>query len=160
MHVPRANSLTDRLLFILAVVWPLGRMPAAPGTWGSAGAAVLAPFVFLPLSWSWRAVLLAAVMVIGIAASSRAERIVGKRDPGCVVIDEVAGQWLTFAPFAALDWGMIAAGFLLFRFFDIVKPWPVRQAELRFPGGIGVMMDDCLAGIYAALALWVAGLVF
>lgn len=137
----------------LAVVWPLGRMPVAPGTWGSAGAAVLAPFVFLPLPIVGRVVVLLVLLWVGTVAASRAEKMLDCQDPGCVVIDEVLGQWLTLAPFADLGWGMIAAGFVLFRFFDILKPWPVKQAEQGFTGGFGVMIDDAVAGAYAALAL-------
>lgn len=146
-------SLMDRLLVALAVVWPLGRMPFAPGTWGSAGAAALAPLVFLPLPITGRMSLLLVLLWVGTVAANRAERLMESKDPGCVVIDEVLGQWLTLAPFADLGWGMIAAGFVLFRFFDILKPWPVKQAEQGFTGGFGVMIDDAVAGAYAALAL-------
>jgi phosphatidylglycerophosphatase A len=129
-------------------------MPVAPGTWGSAGAAVLAPFVFMPLPMGGRILLLVAVFCVGVLAASKAEKLLGCKDPGCVVIDEVVGQWLTLAPFAVLGWGQIALGFLLFRVFDITKPWPVKQAEKGFPGGVGVMVDDVVAGAYTALALW------
>ena len=83
-------------------------------------------------------------------------RASGIEDPGFVVVDEVLGQWIALAGLAR--WGAIgvSAAFLLFRLFDIWKPFPVRQLE-RLPGGIGINADDALAGIYAALVLWLAG---
>ncbi len=93
----------------------------------------------------------------GAFAANRMEKVLGLKDPRCVIMDEVVGQWVTFLPFAALAPPKILAGFLLFRFFDILKPWPVRSSERWLPGGFGVMIDDVLAGIYAALGLWVLG---
>jgi phosphatidylglycerophosphatase A len=101
------------------------------------------------------------VSIAGTLAASRVAARVGKKDPGLVVVDEVAGQWVTlialpFTPTTAL------VGFLLFRVMDIVKPWPARALE-RLPGGLGIMADDLAAGIYAhlglraALAVWPVG---
>lgn len=91
--------------------------------------------------------------LIGIRASTIVERESGRTDPGFVVIDEVAGQWVTLA-FTPMDLGHALLGFALFRFFDIVKPWPIRKIEMLH-GGKGIMLDDVAAGIYglAVMAL-------
>ena len=93
---------------------------------------------------------------VGIWAASRSEKVLGRKDPGIVVIDEVAGQMLTFLliPIPASPW-MIVTGFLLFRAFDIVKPYPARKLE-SLHGGLGIMLDDLVAGVYAALVLMLA----
>jgi phosphatidylglycerophosphatase A len=93
---------------------------------------------------------------VGIWAASRSEKVLGRKDPGIVVIDEVAGQLLTFLliPIPAKPW-MIVTGFLLFRAFDIVKPYPARKLE-SLHGGLGIMLDDMVAGVYAALVVMLA----
>lgn len=144
----------DRIHMEIASLGPAGRSPVAPGTVGSAVAVLLAPLCFLPLSLGPRLALLASIYLLGSISSGRAEQIIGRKDPGRVVVDELLGQWITLLPFAALSvWGLVGA-FLLFRLFDIAKPWPVRASERWLPGGQGVMLDDAFAGCYAALALW------
>jgi phosphatidylglycerophosphatase A len=100
----------------------------------------------------WHAVLAAAVFLPGVWAAGEVARQRGVEDPGLIVIDEVVGQWVALAGAARFSWMEAGAAFLLFRAFDIVKPWPVRAAE-RLPGGWGIMADDVLAGAYAALVL-------
>ena len=146
--------LSDRLILAFCRVEPAGLSPKAPGTMGSLAAIILAPFVFMPFSLPARLAILALLFVLGGLASTRAEKILGKEDPGCVVIDEVLGQWLTCLPFATLGWWEYLAAFALFRLFDISKPWPIRASENWMPGGFGVMLDDALAGLYAMLGLW------
>jgi phosphatidylglycerophosphatase A len=90
------------------------------------------------------------VTLIGIPAASIVERESGREDPGHVVIDEVAGQWIALAA-CPLESRHVVLAFALFRLFDIVKPWPARQLE-RLHGGLGIMMDDVAAGIYALVA--------
>jgi phosphatidylglycerophosphatase A len=90
-------------------------------------------------------------IALGIPAATLAARASGLKDPQFVVIDEVAGQWITLL-FAPVAWKTVLAGFILFRAFDIVKPPPVRQLE-RLPEGTGIVVDDVAAGIYALLAL-------
>jgi phosphatidylglycerophosphatase A len=151
---PRPRTKTDLLASCIATLGPLGRLPFAPGTWGSLGAALAAPWLFLPFPPLLRLMILLLVFTVGTWAANRMESFLKRKDPGCVVVDELCGQWLTFLPFAWLDYRQLLAGFLLFRVFDILKPWPVRMAENRIPGGLGVMVDDCVAALYAALALW------
>jgi len=145
--------IVDTLAQALACLWPFGLVPVAPGTAGSAVAALLAPWLFLPLPYDARVGVLAVVYLLGSWAAGRTERILGRTDPGRVVIDELVGQWVTYLPFAAPGPGELLLGFFLFRVFDILKPWPVRSSERWFAGGFGIMVDDVLAGAYAALCL-------
>lgn len=145
-------SLTDKILLAYARVGIAGKSPKAPGTCGSLVAIVLAPFIFMPLPIWGRVLVLLFVLISGTIASSRAETLLGEKDPSEVVIDEVLGQWITCLPFAALAFWEYAAAFALFRLFDITKPWPVRRLE-NIGGGLGVMIDDAAAGLYAMLCL-------
>ena len=149
--------MKDEWLLLYARVWLAGKSPFAPGTCGSLVAVVLAPLVFMPLPLPGRLLLLLLVLVTGTLAADRAEKLIGEKDPSEVVIDEVLGQWITFLPFAALGFWEYVAGFILFRIFDIVKPWPVRQLE-SLGGGFGIMIDDAAAGIYAMTVLAVGRL--
>ncbi|MYL83313.1 phosphatidylglycerophosphatase A [Desulfovibrio aerotolerans] len=146
---------SDRLALLVSGLGPIGRMPGARGTWGSAAAVLVAPLCFLPLPIALRFVVLAIIFYIGAKAASRTEIVLGCKDPGHVVIDELVGQWLTFLPLAAPTTFELVAGFFLFRAFDILKPPPVRASENWLPGGYGVMIDDVLAGVYAAVCLLV-----
>ncbi|OLN28557.1 Phosphatidylglycerophosphatase A [Desulfovibrio sp. DV] len=145
----------DRFALLVSGLGPIGRMPYAQGTWGSAAAVLLAPVCFLPLPMFARLLVLALVFYVGAKAADRTEAILGRKDPGHVVIDELVGQWLTFLPLAAPTTFDMVAGFFLFRAFDILKPPPVRASENWLPGGYGVMIDDVLAGVYACISLLV-----
>ncbi|MCZ6510741.1 MAG: phosphatidylglycerophosphatase A [Alphaproteobacteria bacterium] len=126
-----------------------GNLPVAPGTWGSLVALPCAAGLHI-LGGPWLlslAILLA--FVAGVWASGRYADAIGRSDPGSVVIDEFAGQWLAILP-VALDWRYYIVAFVLFRFTDITKPWPCRMAE-RAPGGLGIMLDDIVAGVYAGI---------
>jgi phosphatidylglycerophosphatase A len=132
-----------------------GRLRPGPGTWGSAAAALIW-FVlarWIPAAWQpgVLAGLAASAMALGIPAATRVARASGVKDPQFVVIDEVAGQWITLL-FAPVAWKTVVAGFILFRGFDIVKPPPVRHLE-RLPEGTGIVVDDVAAGIYALAVL-------
>ena len=147
-HAPA--GFADRLAAVFASALYVGYMPVASGTWGALW--VPLGYYLVPLSWFGTFVIAAAVVttVLGIPAAGRCERFWGG-DPSKVVIDEVAGMAVTllFLPVTGM---IVWAGFFLFRFFDILKPPPVRQAE-RLPGGWGIMTDDLLAGVYANLVL-------
>lgn len=151
--------MKDALLLAYARVGFAGKSPFAPGTCGSLAAILLAPFLFMPLPLWGRLLMLLLVLVTGTIASSRAEILLNKEDPSEVVIDEVLGQWITCLPFAALGFWEYVAAFALFRLFDIAKPWPVRRLE-KIGGGLGIMIDDAAAGIYAMLCLGLLRLCF
>lgn len=138
---------------VLATWGGSGLLPGAPGTWGSLAAL---PFAWGLMFWGGPLLLAAAALTVfaaGIWAAESYMRTTGEKDPGAIVVDEVAGLWLTLLP-AGTDPLLFLAGFGLFRLFDILKPWPVSWADRRVGGGLGVMLDDVLAGLYGALVLY------
>ena len=156
----------DTVVLHFCRLGPAGLAPKAPGTAGSFLATLLAPLLFLPLALPWRLVVLLSLFILGGFAASRAEVLLNRQDPGCVVIDELVGQWtamLCLGGFsAASGWKDIAflfVTFLFFRFFDILKPWPVHASESWLPSGWGIMIDDVLAGIWALLCVSILMLV-
>jgi phosphatidylglycerophosphatase A len=166
---PKGRSFRDLLALALAT-WGVGFIPLAPGTWGSVvGLGIFLVFQRLcadagrffsdsgvnprsieSLRTALYLTIIVLVTITGTWAASRCEALFKKKDPGVVVADEVAGQLITFVfvPLAA-GW-TILAGFIAFRLFDIWKPFPIRRLE-SLGGGLGVMADDVLAGIYAAV---------
>jgi phosphatidylglycerophosphatase A len=150
---PCTHNWIDAVRLNVATLGPAGRMPKAPGTWGSLVAAMLAPFLFLPLPLWGRIAVVLLIFPLGSWCAGRAEQSLCCKDPSCVVVDELWGQWITLLPLAATDTLWIIPGFLFFRLFDITKPWPVRASERWLPGGWGIMIDDGLAGIYAMVTL-------
>jgi phosphatidylglycerophosphatase A len=174
------NSGARKPLISLAIAtaFGLGYLPKAPGTWGSLGGAAIS----LGMAWIvsrkmlqqlnmerdanfWTVgltpgyaeyVIVVLIAILGVYVADQAAKYAGMKDPQFVVIDEVSGQMITyFFPFTVLNWKSLVLGFILFRVFDIWKPFPARQAE-SLPGGLGIMADDWIAGIYAALGLWIA----
>lgn len=137
-------------------------MPIAPGTLGALeGVAIYVGIHLLnpgqSTSLSVLAIINIVLFALGVWASNRTCEKTGIKDPGIIVIDEVSGQFISLMPLAllpSLSIVGIAIGFVLFRLFDIFKPYPIRQLE-RLPGGLGVMADDALAGVYAAILVWV-----
>ena len=130
----------------------VGYLPLIPGTFGS----MVGVVVFLLLrSWPLQLLFIPVIIVLGIWAASRTERLLGLKDPGKVVVDEVAGQMISLMPlpFLAADgpWLVwVIVSFNLFRLFDIFKPYPARRFE-ALPGGFGIMCDDLVAGVYGAI---------
>ncbi len=131
-----------------------GLVPRAPGTFGTLAA--LLPWILLAqlaLPLYLGVVLLAAL--VGVWLCGEAARKMGRDDPGSIVWDEWVGLWVALAGLP-LEWPWILAGFVLFRLFDILKPWPVGWLDRRFHGGLGIMLDDIAAGIMAAACLQIA----
>lgn len=179
---PNAPSTTTssavrkpRVSLAIATAFGLGYLPKAPGTFGSlAGVALTAlywtgllpdkPFghfagdIHFDVSPTWMALTaIFSIALIGVAAASRAAKYLDTKDPQTIVIDEVSGQLIAYLGIGAgiPNWKYLLLGLILFRVFDIWKPFPARQAE-SLPGGLGIMADDWIAGIYAALGLWIA----
>ena len=143
----------DRLFLWIATGGGSGYLPKAPGTWGTLVALPL-HYLLMAAAVSTNAylVVVAVVSVVGVICAGAAEKIIDRKDPGCVVIDEIAGMLLalTAAPAGVLAY---VAGFALFRFFDILKPFPVSWLDRHLNGGLGIMLDDLAAGLYAGLCL-------
>ena len=150
---PTASQAFRSPSILLATWFGAGLMPKAPGTWGSMAA--------LPFAWvigaagGQVALLIGAILVFGVGcwASNVYLQQFGGEDPGPVVIDEVAGQFLTLAAVAP-DPVLFVVGFGLFRLIDIYKPWPVSWADQRVKAGFGIMLDDILAALYAGAGLY------
>ncbi|WP_457571581.1 phosphatidylglycerophosphatase A family protein [Desulfovulcanus sp.] len=143
----------------LATLGPIGYLPKAPGTWGSLAATILAPFLFIPISLPFKILVLVIIFFLGAYAASLAEKVYKHKDPGCVIIDELLGQWVTFLTLTHSVWFMIIIGFVLFRIFDILKPFPIRNSEQWLKNGFGIMIDDLLAGIYAGFCLFMLSMI-
>lgn len=145
--------MTPALWCSLATVGPVGRLRPAPGTWGSLFGLVTG-FGLASLSPGLLEVATLLVIVFGTIAANHHQNETGSKDASEVVIDEVAGQWIALLVIP-IDWRWALAAFLLFRFFDITKIGLIGMVE-KWPGGAGVMADDVIAGVFAALCLWLA----
>ncbi|MDQ2774702.1 MAG: phosphatidylglycerophosphatase A [Acidobacteriota bacterium] len=148
----------NRLATLLSTWFGCGYFPWGPGTAGSLAGLVIAVFLesYLGLGRPALLVLIAVLLWPAIWASTRTARLLNREDPGLVVVDEVLGQWVTLLGAAGRNWKVFLTGFVLFRLFDIWKPWPVRNFE-KLPDGTGIVMDDLAAGLYAALILYIGG---
>jgi phosphatidylglycerophosphatase A len=144
-------TLRKKTILFLSSGCLLGNMPFAPGTFGTLPG--------LPISWllskidiSFTVFLIVLIIPFAIWISGKAEKILGKKDPGSIVIDEIVGMVLTLAglPFNVVTVGF---GFVLFRLLDITKPFPISFLERRFKGGTGIVLDDVAAGIIANITL-------
>ncbi len=143
----------DKIILFIAQGAYSGRSPFAPGTAGTV-AAVLLYLLLRGMALPGYGAVCMAVIVIGTLAAGRAEVLLGRKDAPSIVIDEVAG-YLVSMLLVPGSWQYIAAAFLLFRFFDVLKPWPLDRLQ-RVPGGPGVMLDDLGAGLYTNLVLQAA----
>ncbi len=171
---PATAERKPRLALFIATACGLGYIPVAPGTWGSLGGVTIWALItfYFPLDrfpgmhetnqlrivWlAWTGLpVMATIAALGVWSATTAARFWGVSDPQRVVVDEVSGQHMTYLlALAPLNWKYLLLGFILFRVFDIWKPFPARQAE-SLPGGWGIMADDWIAGIYAAIGLWIA----
>lgn len=152
---PEASGRPPLWAFLTATFFGIGTLGPGPGTWGAAAALLIwagvARSVTSTVRWPLLGAMILAVVALGIPAATRVARASRKKDPGFIVIDEVAGQWIALL-FVPLAWKTLLAGFILFRGFDIVKPPPVRQLE-ALPEGTGIVVDDVAAGLYALLVM-------
>jgi phosphatidylglycerophosphatase A len=154
------EKLISAIRISLSTFLYVGKIPFAPGTMGSLATIIILwfskDFVALYLTPEKIGPFLLFIIVftaVGVWLSNDTQKNFGKGDPGSVVIDEVVGQLITFTLLPiALGWESLLLGFVLFRFFDIIKPWPVYKFE-ELDDGLGIMMDDVIAGIMAALSI-------
>jgi len=157
------NRQKHKISWFIATWFGSGLLPKAPGTWGSLAAI---PFAYLFSIYTCPYAQLFGITVlffIGIWASDKIEESAQIKDPGFIVVDEVVGQWMALLPlpflytiidnnsFYLYSVPIAVAGFLVFRLFDIWKPWPVNYADKNIPGGYGIMFDDVIAGMYALI---------
>lgn len=148
-------SWYDRFIVFCGVGFGSGLMPKAPGTWGSAFALLFIP-LWLVSGFTLSVILITIMSVVGIYICDHTAKIMNVHDDGRIVWDEFAGQSITLLPliyFNLIDikWSLIA--FVLFRIFDVWKPWPIRVADQKVAGGFGIMLDDLIAGAWAALCI-------
>jgi phosphatidylglycerophosphatase A len=151
LQVFKSARLFDKVVLLVSIWFGTGLLPGMPGTFGTAGAIPLYLLInFLPTSY--QALFLLLIIIVAIWASHSSQRILGRVDPREIVIDEVAGFLLSviFIPFTLRN---LVAGFFLFRFFDILKPPPIKLIEKKVKGGCGIVFDDLVAGVYAHLCL-------
>ena len=147
-----------RLALVIATWFGCGYLPKAPGTAGSLAALAMAWLLnrYTGLQWGSFAFLAMLLLPFAVWAAHIAAQFTGLKDPQIVVVDEVVGQWIALAGAFTLNWKSWLAAFVLFRLFDVWKPFPVRRLE-RLPGGVGIVADDAMAGVYSALVLFAAG---
>jgi len=143
--------MKDRFYRMIASVFYIGYLPIAPGTLGSLSALIL--YYFVCRDAVVMAVAILVVIVLGFITAGKVEKMFGEKDPGEIVIDELAGMLIALYRIPP-TMGYVVTGFLLFRFFDIVKPKPIKDLE-KLKGSFGIMSDDIVAGIYANILLQV-----
>lgn len=147
----KERGLLDKIALISSIWFGAGLLPGMPGTFGTVAAIPLYVAGSL-LGPQYQFSILLIIAIGAIWSSHRSQRILGSDDPPVIVVDEVAGFLLTTA-FIPFTWPALAGGFFLFRFFDILKPPPIKTIEKKLKGGIGIVLDDLLAGVYAHISL-------
>ena len=146
-----------KLARIFTSIFGVGYLPVAPGTWGSLVALPCGYLIITYISIGALFISSIAIFMIGVWSSNLVLRGTDNEDPPHIVIDEFVGQWLTLIAVPAnIFWYFIA--FILFRFFDIFKPWPISWFDKNIKGGFGVMLDDVIAAVFAIIALWISQL--
>ncbi len=152
----KMRSLKTKLILLIAEGGYAGKVPVAPGTAGTV-VGVFLYYIFHTLPIPWYLIVCLMVTVVGIWSAGNAEKLLGKKDAPSIVIDEIAGYLISMTMIPA-TWDFIIAGFLLFRLFDIIKPWPLKRVQ-DVHGGVGVVLDDIGAGVYTNIILQIALLI-
>jgi phosphatidylglycerophosphatase A len=159
LHKPsikfKQMTWTQRCIVFCGVGFGSGLAPKAPGTFGSAFALLFIP-AWLALGFFNSVLIIVLMSLLGIYLCGRTAELMGVHDDGRIVWDEFAGQSISFLPLVYLgqmNWLWVLIGFALFRLFDVWKPWPIRVVDRRVHGGFGIMLDDIIAGIWAALCI-------
>jgi len=151
MRLSAEPRLLRQPVHLLAFGFGAGLFPLAPGT---AGTLVAIPLVIATAALGWSAQLAIALLgiALGVYICGESARRLGTHDHPAIVWDEISGYMITMLPVPP-TWPWLLAGFVLFRLFDILKPWPIREADHSLRGGLGIMLDDVLAGLFAGLIL-------
>ena len=144
-------TFIDKVIIFAATGAWTGKVPIAPGTFGTL-TGILFVLIFKIINPCYETLYVVALIIFAIWIADMAEKILKQKDPGCIVIDEIAGYVVTMAGIS-LSIYTIVAGFILFRFFDIIKPFPVKYFEKKFKGGPGIVLDDLVAGLLSAFVL-------
>ncbi len=141
----------QKFIMMIATGFFSGKAPVAPGTFGTL-AGIPFVLVFLIIPTTYHAVYVTCLILAAIVTADRAEKMLGKKDPGCIVIDEITGYVVALSVVPVNIYTLVA-GFFIFRFFDIIKLPPVKYFENTFSGGAGVVLDDIMAGVFTAAIL-------
>jgi len=153
---PKDNINLKNPWHLLATGFGSGLSPIIPGTMGTVAAI---PFYLLMVQLPFAAYLVITLVaaLIGITICQKTSDDMGVHDHGSIVWDEFVGFWITMAIAPVASWEWVLTGFVLFRFFDMVKPWPISWLDKHVHGGLGIMVDDILAGFMAMIVLWGVG---
>lgn len=147
---PEGAPSGRRAIVVVATLGYVGFFPVAPGTTATLVVGIPCVLVFARFHWVAYLLATAAIAALSCLTADRASRELGAPDNPKVVIDELAGYFVAMFLLPA-NWQMVAVSFILFRFFDVLKPWPVCWADREVHGGVGITLDDILAGVYAML---------
>ena len=160
LHKPAIHfkdmSRYNRFIVFCGVGFGSGLLPKAPGTFGSAFALLFIP-AWLAIGFSASMIAMLFMSLIGIYICGHTAKVMGVHDDGRIVWDEFAGQSITLLPLLYLqqmNWMWVIVGFVLFRIFDVWKPFPISWADQKVTGGLGIMLDDIIAGLWAALCIF------
>ncbi|KGT47499.1 MULTISPECIES: phosphatidylglycerophosphatase A [Acinetobacter] len=160
LHKPTINfksmSIYERFITFCGVGFGSGLIPKAPGTFGSAFALLFVP-IWLVIGLPASIMVMIVMSFLGIYICGKTAELMGVHDDGRIVWDEFTGQSITFLPvlyLGQMNWLWLLIGFALFRLFDVWKPWPIRVVDRQVGGGFGIMLDDIIAGLWAALCIW------
>ncbi|CZF77327.1 Phosphatidylglycerophosphatase A [Grimontia celer] len=153
MDNPISKIRLSNPVHLLATGFGSGLSPIVPGTMGTLAAV---PFYYLLVSFSPIVLAVAIVLgsFIGVYLCGRTSGDMGVHDHGSIVWDEFVGFWITMLLVPVTDWQVVLAGFIIFRFFDMVKPWPISWLDRKVHGGFGIMLDDIVAGLMSMVTLW------
>ncbi|TKF31929.1 phosphatidylglycerophosphatase A [Enterovibrio norvegicus] len=153
MSNPISKIRLSNPIHLLATGFGSGLSPWVPGTMGTLAAV---PFYLLMASLSPTLLIVAIVLgsAVGIYLCERTSSDMGVHDHGSIVWDEFIGFWITMLLVPVTDWQTVLAGFVIFRFFDMVKPWPISWLDKQVHGGVGIMLDDIVAGLMSMVVLW------
>ncbi|PKF51802.1 phosphatidylglycerophosphatase A [Enterovibrio nigricans] len=153
MNNPISKIRLSNPIHLLATGFGSGLSPIVPGTMGTLAAV---PFYLLIVALSPTLLPVAIIVgaAVGIYLCGRTSEDMGVHDHGSIVWDEFVGFWITMLLVPVMEWQTVLAGFVIFRFFDMVKPWPISWLDKKVHGGLGIMLDDIVAGLMSMIVLW------